>query len=248
MQADPSGSSFLFLADSSAAVLYVAHVVLTPSSAKLDRLTTFQLKHPVLSYLALAADATSAHQGSGGPSEGTEVQLYAVQVGSSHLLQLWSSRYQSMKSRHPWLFMRFQSYSLALASPLLLSPFPMLQTAAIQIYHVRPSDCIPTTPAASSSASSTPLSTPLVPPPSPAANGPAKAPTSATTTQQAEAPRLPSPAQASVSASAPAPAPARPGILQMLLSSANRSSSNVSAVSLTLLEVSDPFFAVLPHV
>lgn len=85
LQSDASGSSFLFLADYRSPVLYAAHVSLTPSTARLDRLTPFQLKHPVLSFLTLAADATNAHLGSAGPSDGVEVQLYCIQVGTELL-------------------------------------------------------------------------------------------------------------------------------------------------------------------
>ncbi len=79
LEADESGE-FLLLADSLRPLLYVAHVVLGPSTAKVDRLTPFQLKHPVLSLIPLSGIAMDAHEGQADRGGASEVQLYCVQT------------------------------------------------------------------------------------------------------------------------------------------------------------------------
>ena len=51
-----------------------------PSIAKVDRLTPFQLKHPVLSLLSMPGVAMDAHEGQADRTGATEVQLYCVQT------------------------------------------------------------------------------------------------------------------------------------------------------------------------
>lgn len=68
------------MADSLRPLLYVAHVVMGPSNAKVDRLTPFQLKHPVLSLLSMQCVAMDAHEGQADRTGAAEVQLYCVQT------------------------------------------------------------------------------------------------------------------------------------------------------------------------
>ena len=150
-QADESGE-LLLLADSLRPLLYVAHVVMSPSNIKVDRLTPFQLKHPVLSLLSMPGVAMDAHEGQADRTGATEVQLYCV------------------------------------------------QTQAIQIYHIKPEECLP--PARSSSISSPP----------PALATPASM-TSKSPTVEDEAAQK----KSSSSAAAPTPSAEQPAILKMLL-------------------------------
>eukprot|EP00624_Nannochloropsis_granulata_P002086 evm.model.NODE_20117_length_12504_cov_23.799984.2 len=166
LEADESGE-FLLLADAVRPLLYAAHVVLGPSTAKVDRLTPFQLKHPVLSLLSLPGVAMDAHEGQADKTGASEVQLFCV------------------------------------------------QTQAIQIYHLRPEDCL----ASGSSATNTPASLPLST--TAAAPAPAPAPTTSARSPHRTA--------------APTPPGQPPAILQMLLqaSQAAGSSGNITTTNNT---------------
>ncbi|KAM3574562.1 hypothetical protein VYU27_003477 [Nannochloropsis oceanica] len=87
LEADESGE-FLLLADAVRPLLYAAHVVLGPSSAKVDRLTPFQLKHPVLSLLSLPGVAIDAHEGQADKTGASEVQLFCVQTQAIQIYHL----------------------------------------------------------------------------------------------------------------------------------------------------------------
>ena len=158
LEADESGE-FLLLADAVRPLLYVAHVVLGPSSAKVDRLTPFQLKHPVLSLLSLPGVAMDAHEGQAVKTGASEVQLFCV------------------------------------------------QTQAIQIYHMRPEDCL-----ASNSSSTMPASLPP-----------------STTPNTAAAPATP--ARSPHLSPNPPPPGQQPAILQMLLQASQAAGSSGSSSS-----------------
>lgn len=155
LEADESGE-FLLLADAVRPLLYVAHVVLGPSSAKVDRLTPFQLKHPVLSLLSLSGIAMDAHEGQADKTGASEVQLFCV------------------------------------------------QTQAIQIYHLRPEDCL-----ASSSSSTMPDSLPP-----------------STTPAGAGAPPPATPSRSPHQSPNPPPPGQQPAILQMLLQASQAAGSS----------------------
>jgi enhancer of mRNA-decapping protein 4 len=165
LEADESGE-FLLLADAVRPLLYVAHVVLGPSTAKVDRVTPFQLKHPVLSLLSLPGVAMDAHEGQADKTGASEVQLFCV------------------------------------------------QTQAIQIYHLRPEDCLPSSSTSTSTIpaffppSTTPTAAAAAPPPPPAT--PARSPH--------QSPSPPPPAQ-------------QPAILQMLLQASQAAGSGGSSSS-----------------
>ncbi|EWM24973.1 enhancer of mrna-decapping protein 4 [Nannochloropsis gaditana] len=129
LEVDQTGE-FLLLADAARPLLYVAHVVLGPSTAKVDRLTPYQLKHPVLSLSALEGVGVDAHEGRSGRSGASEIHAYCV------------------------------------------------QTQAIQFYHLRPKDCLPsasTLPNTGSADATAPVgrSEPPSPNPSPPSQPPA---------------------------------------------------------------------------
>lgn len=127
-----------------------------PSNAKIDRLTPFQLKHPVLSLLPMPGVAMDAHEGQADRTGATEVQLYCV------------------------------------------------QTQAIQIYHIKPEDCL--APSRSPSVSSPP-------------------PTLATPASVAsKSPTVDNEAAAKKTSTSPAPTPSaeQPAILRMLLQVSTR--------------------------